>query len=200
MENKSISIDILRHGETTAGASFVGTTDVALTRTGWQQMQQAIPENYGYDAIISSPLKRCADFARAFSIQHDIPLVFEDNFREMDFGEWEGHSSESVWENDRQALLAFWQDPIENSPTGGENIVHFHARVMGAFTRMLREYENKHLLLVTHVGPIRSMLIWLMDASLRNANRINISQGGVSRIRVAYDDREYYPVIEYINR
>ena len=200
MENKSISIDILRHGETTAGASFVGSTDVALTKIGWQQMQQAIPENYGYDAVITSPLKRCSDFARGFSIQHGIPLVIEDNFREMDFGEWEGRSSEEIWENDREALLAFWQDPIENSPTGGENIVQFHARIMGAFTRMLKEFDNKHLLLVGHVGTIRSILIWLMDASLRNANRININQGGVSRVRVAYDGDEFYPVIEYINR
>ncbi len=200
MENKSISIDILRHGETTAGASFVGTTDIALTKTGWRQMQQAIPENYGYDAVISSPLKRCSEFARAFSIQHGIPLVLEENFREIDFGEWEGLSSEAVWEKDREALLAFWRDPIENSPTGGENIVQFHARVMAAFMRILSEYESQHLLLVTHVGTIRSILIWLMDASLRNANRININQGGVSRVRVAYDENEYYPVIEYINR
>lgn len=200
MENKSISIDILRHGETTAGASFLGTTDVPLTKTGWAQMQQAISENYDYDAIISSPLKRCSDFARAFSIQHGIPLVIEENFSEMDFGAWEGQSSEQVWENDREALLAFWQDPIAHSPTGGENIVHFHARVMGAFTRMLKEFDNKHVLLISHVGAIRSMLIWLMDASLRNSNRININHGGVSRIRVAYDGKEYYPVIEYINR
>jgi broad specificity phosphatase PhoE len=65
---------------------------------------------------------------------------------------------------------------------------------------VLSEYEGQHLLLVAHVGIIRSILIWLMDASLRNANRINISPGGVSRIRVAYDENEYYPVIEYINR
>ena len=200
MENKSISIDILRHGETTAGASFIGSTDVALTRTGWSQMQQAIPENYNYDAVITSPLKRCSDFARAFSIQHDIPIVIEENFSEMDFGEWEGLSSEKVWETDREALLAFWQDPIENSPTGGENIVQFHARVIGAFTRLLKEFDNKHVLMIAHVGAIRSILVWLMDASLRNSNRININQGGVSRIRVAYDGKEYYPVIEYINR
>lgn len=200
MENKSISIDILRHGETTAGASFVGITDAPLTKTGWAQMQNAIPENYGYDAVISSPLKRCADFARAFSIQHDIPLVVEDSLREMDFGEWEGLSSEKVWETDQDGLLAFWQDPIENPPTGGENIVIFHARVMASFIEILKKFENKHLLMVTHVGPIRSILIWLMDASLRNANRINISQGGVSRVRIAYDGKEYYPVIEYINR
>ena len=200
MENKSISIDLLRHGETTAGASFVGSTDVSLTKTGWQQMQNAVPGNYGYDAVISSPLKRCSEFAHAFSIQHGIPLVIEENFREMDFGDWEGHSSEKVWEDDQDALLAFWQDPIENSPTNGENIVHFHARVMGAFTKMLKEYESQHVLFVSHVGTIRSILVWLMDASLRNTNRININQGGMSRIRVAYDDKEYYPVIEYINR
>lgn len=56
------------------------------------------------------------------------------------------------------------------------------------------------MLVISHVGTIRSMLIWLMDASLRNSNRININHGGVSRIRVAYDGKEYYPVIEYINR
>jgi len=200
MENKSISIDILRHVETTAGASFIGTTDVPLTKTGWAQMQQAVSENYDYDAVISSPMKRCSDFARAFSIQHDIPLFIEEHFGEMDFGAWEGQSSEQVWENDREALLAFWQDPIAHSPTGGENIVKFHARVMSAFTRMLTEFDNKHVLVISHVGTIRSILLWLMDASLRNSNRININPGGVSRIRVAYDGKEYYPVIEYINR
>ena len=200
MESKSLSIDLLRHGDTTAGASFIGSTDVPLVEEGWQQMNHAVGSNVHYDAVITSPLIRCHAFAEKFAARNKIPLIVEDNFREIFFGEWEGQSSESVWEKDSDALLAFWQDPVKHPATGGEHIEDFHKRVMRSFLKLLTHHANQQLLLVAHGGTIRSIMTWLLGSQLRHSNRINIAHGGLSRIRIAYDASGFYPVLEFLNR
>jgi broad specificity phosphatase PhoE len=200
MESKSLSIDLLRHGDTTAGASFIGSTDAALIAEGWQQMNQAVGDHVHYDAIISSPLIRCHAFAEKFAAKNKIPLIVEDNFREIFFGEWEGQTSESVWEKDSEALLAFWQDPVKYPATGGESIEKFHNRVLRTFLQLPDKHPDQQLLLVAHGGTIRSILTWLLGSNLRHSNRINIAHGGLSRIRIAYDDDGFYPVLEFLNR
>ena len=52
-------IDIIRHGEPEGGRRYRGhSIDDPLSKTGWQQMWNAIPENPPWDHIISSPLLR----------------------------------------------------------------------------------------------------------------------------------------------
>ncbi|KIZ32850.1 alpha-ribazole phosphatase, partial [Stutzerimonas stutzeri] len=56
----SARIDLLRHGETERGGGFRGSLDDALTDRGWQQMREAVDGAGPWDALISSPLQRCA--------------------------------------------------------------------------------------------------------------------------------------------
>jgi len=56
-------IDLIRHGETISGHCYLGSTDSVLSESGWQQMRAAVLGQAPWDNIISSPLKRCRDFA-----------------------------------------------------------------------------------------------------------------------------------------
>ena len=56
-------IDLIRHGEPEGGRRYRGATDDPLTAAGWRQMEAAVA-GLSWQRIYSSPLVRCADFAR----------------------------------------------------------------------------------------------------------------------------------------
>ena len=100
----SVQLDLLRHGETELGGGLRGSLDDALTPLGWAQMRDAVKGGGPWDRIVSSPLQRCALFARELSAQLDIPLSFDKNLQELHFGAWEGQSAAALMQTDEQAL------------------------------------------------------------------------------------------------
>lgn len=103
----SVQLDLLRHGETELGGGLRGSLDDALTPLGWAQMREAVKGGEPWDRIVSSPLQRCALFARELSAQLDIPLSFDKNLQELHFGAWEGQSAAALMQTDEQALGQF---------------------------------------------------------------------------------------------
>jgi len=49
-------------------------------------MRQAVGENCPWQAIASSPLSRCADFARELAARHGLPLEIDARLIELGFG------------------------------------------------------------------------------------------------------------------
>ena len=69
MSGKHVGIDLLRHGDT-GQRSYRGQLDDPLSTLGWSQLRAAI-FGRSWDAIVTSPLRRCAEFAHArFKISH----------------------------------------------------------------------------------------------------------------------------------
>ena len=88
-----VQLDLLRHGETELGGGLRGSLDDALTAQGWEQMRAAVKGQGPWQRIVSSPLQRCALFARELAEQLDVPLSFEKDLQELHFGEWEGRTA-----------------------------------------------------------------------------------------------------------
>ena len=63
------------------------------------------------DAVISSPLRRCASFAAAWCHQQQLTLAMEPAWREIDFGAWEGLTAEQIALQEPDALQLFYQCP-----------------------------------------------------------------------------------------
>lgn len=188
-------IDLLRHGETTAGKCFLGSTNAVLTDKGWSQMHNAVSEPI-YDVVIASPLLRCVDFARDYSQQHNLPLLIEDDLREIHFGEWEGKTSEQLWQSDQKTLLDFWRDPFVNTPPQGESMTDFMARVNSCFNNVSEQFQNKNILLVAHAGVIKVMLCSVLGMNPGDMQKLTIDHGGMSRVTQWQQTRQ----ISFINR
>src|SRR5690606_33998812 len=94
----NLSLDLLRHGETTHGGGFRGSLDDALTGQGWAQMRAATAGKGPWDLLVSSPLARCAAFAAELGAQRQLPVVLEADLRELHFGDWEGRSAAELME------------------------------------------------------------------------------------------------------
>lgn len=153
-------IDLLRHGESQYSHTLRGHLDDELTEKGWQQMQSTIEQvaNQSWDVIISSTLKRCACFAKKLAKTTQLPLLLNHDLKEMYFGEWEGISTQQIYETSPELLANFWQKPSQYCPPRAETLMQFQTRVLKGFQELLVEMQNQnwqHGLVVTHGGVIK---------------------------------------------
>lgn len=153
-------IDLLRHGESQYSHTLRGHLDDELTEKGWQQMQSTIEQvaNQSWDVIISSSLKRCACFAEQLAKTAELPLLLNHDLKEMYFGEWEGISTQQIYETSPELLANFWQKPSQYCPPRAETLMQFQTRVLKGFQELLVQMQNQnwqHGLVVTHGGVIK---------------------------------------------
>jgi alpha-ribazole phosphatase len=133
LTNGVTSIDLLRHGEAEGGARYRGSTDDPLTAEGWAQMWAAVRDDAGWDRVITSPLRRCADFARELARCRSIPLEANEDLREMHFGTWEGRTAAELMKAQPKALRRFWRNPLSHPPAGAEPLTELKARTLAAW-------------------------------------------------------------------
>lgn len=177
-------IDLLRHGEAEGGDRFRGSTDDALSTQGWTQMWAAVGADCPWDGIVSSPLIRCADFARALAQRHGLPVTVDEQLREMHFGAWEGCRSAELLTTDAAALTHFWNDPINHTPPDGESFAHVQQRVCAAWDNILSRSTGRHVLIIAHGGPIRIILGHVLNMPPDALLRLELPCAALSRVRV----------------
>lgn len=180
----STTIDLIRHGEPEGGPRYRGQSDDPLCERGWTQMQQAVGDHRPWHVILSSPLRRCSDFARALAERHALPLEVDSRWMELGFGEWEGRTAKEIMANDSERLARFWADPIRHAPPGGERLDAFRERVIGAWNDMLARHVGRHLLIVAHAGTIRMLTSHALDMPLTRLFRLHVPYAGITRVRV----------------
>lgn len=183
-------IGLLRHGEVEGGACFRGSTDDPLTDIGLDQMRAATEGGHRWDRVITSPLGRCAAFAREFARRHSLPLTFDERIKELHFGAWEGRTATELMAEDPIALARFWADPDGHPPPTGEPLSHFQARVLAAWDNIVRSYTGQKILLVTHGGVIRILLCHVQQRPVGKLLEIEVKHGALYTLRVSDDAKE----------
>ncbi|HEX6521777.1 MAG TPA: histidine phosphatase family protein [Streptosporangiaceae bacterium] len=153
---------LLRHGETPMSVEkrYAGTSDVPLTDAGAGQAAAAAKRlgAAGLDIIVTSPLLRAQQTAAAVASVSGADVVIEEGFRETDFGVWEGLTFAEVrarWPDEMTTWLA---DPTV-APPGGESFAAVRARVSAALDRVLGLYNERRVLIVSHVTPIKALIV-----------------------------------------
>ncbi|MEV5557329.1 bifunctional RNase H/acid phosphatase [Nonomuraea wenchangensis] len=184
------SLLLLRHGETELSLErrFSGLGDPELTPNGLSQAEAAAVrlsrEPYRPDVIVSSPLKRARQTAAAIAARTGLDVEVDDELREADFGEWEGHTFTEVQRRWPAELAAWLADP-EAAPPGGESFAVAARRVQAAGERLVERYEGKTVLAVSHVTPIKMLLRLALMAPLESLYRMHLDLACLSLI-------EYY--------
>ena len=184
-----IRIDLLRHGETLAGSVYLGRTDAQLSEHGFRQMSEALLDAPRYQAVLSSPLARCAAFAQDYAQRHGLPLHFDARFREMDFGMWDGCSATEIAAADAGALENFWRDPVAFTPPQAEPLLSFQARVLAAWQELPARYPGQRVLLVTHGGVMRIILCHLQQRPLNELLSLAVPHAALHQAIVAHEQQ-----------
>lgn len=79
----------------------------------------------------------------------------------MYFGDWEGVSTQRIYETTPELLANFWQFPTQYQAPNGEPLARFQQRVTLGFEQIhqqLQENNWKKSLIVTHGGVIKLLL------------------------------------------
>jgi alpha-ribazole phosphatase len=183
------TIDLLRHGEPVGGRMLRGSTDHPLSETGWQQvtdavMRHTIEGRLPYDAIVTSPLMRCREFALWLGEEFDLPVQVEDDLAEMHLGQWEGKTHAEVFtEEGTERMSAFWHDPTTTSPPGGEALQAFDARLADLWHQLLANPPGKHVLVVAHLFVCNGLLRQVLEQPLTRVLAMDLPYAALSRIR-----------------
>ncbi|MGA8100351.1 MAG: histidine phosphatase family protein [Candidatus Cybelea sp.] len=115
---------------------FLSTTDVPLGAHGRAQserLRQALA-SFDFERCLVSPMRRCLE-TREIAVP-ELPFEIVPALREIDFGEWEGHTLEWVEERAAELLAARRQNPVAFAPPGGESIEAASARLRPLVERL----------------------------------------------------------------
>lgn len=178
------TIDLLRHGSCEGGEIFRGSTDVALSDAGWQQMRAAVEGEQGWTRIVCSDLKRCREFAAELAAERDIRLDADSRFREIHFGDWEGQLISEVREQFPQEWRAFFSKPSQAATPNGEAMPDFHQRITPAISEWATQLKGEHFLLVAHGAVIRSIMVNWLQMPLDAITSLSVPYASLTRFKI----------------
>lgn len=188
-------LDLLRHGETTLSHTLRGHTDDELTENGWLQMQSTIQQyvagGTNWDVIFSSPLQRCHAFAINLAERLEVPLQLNMHIKEMYFGDWEGISTQSIYENEPELLANFWQFPIKYHAPNGESLEQFLERIKVGFDEIhtkMKIHQWNRALVVTHGGVIKLLTCLARHKHLNDLLKMSAELGQLYSVKMYKND------------
>lgn len=187
------TIDLLRHGDVEGGRKYRGQLDDPLSELGWKQLRATTANKQNWQYIITSPLKRCAEFSEELAQAHALPLQSKHEFKEVSFGLWEGKTAEELLNTEPGNIKKYWNDPINTTPPQGENLLDFEKRVLDGWRNVLTDFQGKHILIVSHAGVMRMMLCHILGMPLTELFKLDIGLAKVSRIQIEHADGESWP-------
>jgi len=178
-------IVMVRHGETEGRSSvrFHGSADVRLCDEGRMQLRRSAREmrTEVFDLVVASPLQRSWEGAAIVSGGASIRL--ESDFREINFGRWEGLTAEEIEASD-PALYQDWQsDAASFDYPGGEPRAEFRERVKRGLDSLMASGAVS-VLLVCHKGVIRTIGERLVGHPLSDGPEL----GGIVSLSRGADD------------
>ena len=156
-----IEIIFLRHGMTIENEQhrYLGNTDTSLSRNGICKLQ-ALQKNGTYpktDILFCSPMKRCTETAEILYPNH-TPIYIPE-WREMDFGEFEGKNYIELQKNPNYQA---WIDSNGTLPfPGGESREEFKRRNVTGFQKAVNGCLRNGIslaALVVHGGTIMNVM------------------------------------------
>ncbi len=175
---------LVRHGQSTANRDglLVGHLDVELTEEGRAQAARLQHALSGTERVISSPLSRARETA-ILAVPHLIPEA-DDAFIEMNYGELDGQLLRDVG----AATWKILQEDHERVVPGGESMAdvdrRVHARLDSLFAEEAELIANptKHLVIFSHVSPVKSAVAWALAVHGAVAWRIRLDNATMTSI------------------
>jgi alpha-ribazole phosphatase len=152
MADATLGLRIWRHPKPIGAAGrCIGRTDLPVDPRRAKRLAHRIRQHARRHrlphAVVTSPLRRCADVGRwlrrwGWTHRVDARLV------ELDFGDWDGR----LWRDIAWDELRAWEDDfLDHAPGGGESLRRLRGRVDAVLAR------DRPVLAVGHAGWINAL-------------------------------------------
>jgi probable phosphoglycerate mutase len=173
-----MTIYVVRHGRTSANASglLLGHADPGLDELGQRQakaLAQVIPAGA---RVLSSPLRRCRETARALGVEPEI----DERLVELNYGDYDLRPLSEI----PAEVWATWRADASFRPPGGETLEELAVRVGSLLEAVLAEAGAGDVVLVTHVSPVKAALAWALGVGPAVSWRSFVGLASVTRIGV----------------
>lgn len=153
-----MKIVLLRHGATSGNLNkkYIGRTDEPLCSEGVLQAKSAgmLPD---VKCVFVSPMLRARQTASLCFPNAEQIIV--DDFREMDFGDFEGRSADEML--DDASYISWVAGYCSGRCPNGENMQEYQSRTLNAFDNLVKNAatrEDESMYIVAHSGTIMATM------------------------------------------
>jgi broad specificity phosphatase PhoE len=186
------TIILARHGETEWNAEeiFRGRVDVDLNETGIREAE-LLAEHLSYmtiAAVYSSPLKRALQTAEMIARHHDVEVEVSPQLIDLDYGEWQGLSHETVRDRYGQLYHEWLNSPQLVKMPAGESLGDVKNRAISLVEDITAKAEDT-VVLVSHRVVHKVLICALLALDSAHFWNIRIDTAGISVF--AYEDGRF---------
>lgn len=148
-------IVLVRHGQTEWNRveRFRGRVDLPLNATGVAQARavaEKLASLFAISAVYTSPLRRSVQTAKAIAARFGVPLIPDDGFTDIDYGQWQGLSPEEVAQAYPDLYRAWLGQPHLVRIPGGESLLEVRERATKSFWEVAGRHNNETIAIVSH--------------------------------------------------
>lgn len=189
-----VKVLLVRHGETEHNKddAITGQMDVGLNSFGVEQAEKAADrlENYNFDAAYSSDLERTYETVRVIAERHGLhPERFEE-FRERNFGDFEGRPKDD-W---REKVRDHQGERHNLRPENGESLEQVGERFVGKLNDLQEKHKEDELILVGgHSVAIKAALMNILE--LKGSFYGKLSQSNTGLTEIEYSESRAWKLI-----
>jgi broad specificity phosphatase PhoE len=181
---RPLKLYFVRHGQTDLNRDrrFRGLTDVPLNDEGRAQAAGAarILSGLLLGSVISSPIPRAVETARIISLSAGCPVVTDDGFTDIDYGEWQGLTVEEVETRFGPEAIESWKrNPGGFSFPGGDSMVSVRDRLDSSIERIAAEHDGS-VAVVSHLAVIKVCFLVVMGLPFEYFWNLGLENGSVS--------------------
>lgn len=202
-DDEPTTVVLVRHGQTTMTVSrgYSGSSEPGppLDEHGQAQAAAAaaLVHRVGRDLwgdiaypseVVASPMVRTQQTAAVVAARLGLPVRTDAEFREADFGEWQGLTADEI-EQRWPGTLEPWHTSGRVRPPGGESIEDVGVRLRRGLDA-LRAGGPRTVVVVSHAVAIRAALGVTLGAAPGTWSQLRVAPASVSIVRLFADRRD----------
>lgn len=187
LEADLASLFLIRHAEVAQPYQqvFGGRIDMELSPRGHRQAEAlaAWVKPGSIQAAYASPMRRVQQtLLPLLKAGLPAPVIVQD-LREVDFGDWTGHTWNEV--SEKFGVSAFqWLDQLEaDAIPGAESGARLRARLHPVLKRILANHPGQSVAVVCHGGVIRMLLSILFDLPFSRMSMFEVDYASITQVR-----------------
>jgi alpha-ribazole phosphatase/probable phosphoglycerate mutase len=181
---------LVRHGQVADGHTdrYHGHNDIGLSTKGVRQFEAlaAQLEPVPLKGVYASDLTRALTGAQIISRGRKVAPQIIPEFREVNFGLWEGLNFTEIAERYPAELEARLRDLSNFQIPGGESLVDVRSRALPRLSELIQQHQEEAFMIVAHAGVNRVILSEALGLPLDHLFRLDQNYGCLNVI-------DYFP-------
>ena len=180
-------LTLVRHGQTAANAQNLlqGHVNHPLDEVGLAQVSLlggALQKIAPVSRVVASPLQRAQQTAQAITqgLSQHIEVETDPRWIELNYGDFDGQPVSSV----SPEQWATWRTDEHFRPPHGETLAELSVRVHNAIDALLADSVSAHIVVVSHVSPIKAAVAWALGVGVEVSWRTALDRASMTTVRL----------------